>query len=130
MMRAIEARHYINGAYTAGSGATFDLFNPTTEQLVAKVSNASEEDVELAVASAQAALPAWTATSAAVKAGCLNKLAALIRLNFDTLGQLEAQSMGLPVSQYPIYGGVVAGALEHFAGKLSLFFSNRQHTLC
>ncbi|KAL8290152.1 hypothetical protein RQP46_003091 [Phenoliferia psychrophenolica] len=113
---SIEARHFINGEFVASaSGQTFDLFNPATEELLAKVSNGDAKDVDAAVAAAQAAGPAWSATSAGVKSACLNKLAALIRANVDALGKLEAQSMGVPMSQYPLYAAGAAGALEHFA---------------
>ena len=41
----IEARHFINGQYVASaSGATFDLMNPATEELVVKVPSAGQAE--------------------------------------------------------------------------------------
>lgn len=106
-----------SGAYTTSTnGETFDLFNPATEELLVKVSHASQVEVDSAVAAAEIALPAWRKSSSAFKAGCLLRLAGLIRENVKELGELEAQSMGVPVSQYPIYAAAVAAAFEHFAG--------------
>lgn len=75
-------------------------------------------EVDAAVAAAEAALPAWRKSSSAFKAGCLSRLAGLIRANVKELGELEAQSMGVPVSQYPMYAASVAAGFEHFAGMI------------
>lgn len=55
-------RHSINGQLV-GSAETFDVFNPATDEVVAKAPNASRAHVEEAIAAAKAAQPAWAALS-------------------------------------------------------------------
>lgn len=74
--------------------------SPQTHEVVAKVSEASEEDVDCAVAAAKAAQPAWAALTVEARSSCFKKLAALVREHNDELARLEAVSMGKPVSTY------------------------------
>ncbi|KIX02224.1 uncharacterized protein Z518_08163 [Rhinocladiella mackenziei CBS 650.93] len=93
----IEDRLFINGEFVPSkSGKKFDITNPSTEKLAASVYEAGAEDVDLAVKAAQEAFPAWSALSAADRAGYLNKLADAIEKNVDEIGYLEAISMGKP----------------------------------
>lgn len=55
-------RHSINGQLLA-STETFDVFNPATDEVVAKAPNADRAQVEEAIAAAKAAQPAWAALS-------------------------------------------------------------------
>jgi malonate-semialdehyde dehydrogenase (acetylating)/methylmalonate-semialdehyde dehydrogenase len=56
--------HWINGAVTAGaSGRTGAVWNPATGEQQADVDFASVDEVDTAVAAAQAAAPEWRATS-------------------------------------------------------------------
>jgi len=97
----IETRLFINGEFSESSnGKTFDIYNPATLKLVAKVHEASEEDTDRAVAAAKAAFPAWSALSPDARGAYFKKLAALIRENNDELAALEAASMGRPVTTF------------------------------
>jgi malonate-semialdehyde dehydrogenase (acetylating)/methylmalonate-semialdehyde dehydrogenase len=59
-----EIGHFIGGKQVAGtSGRTGDVFNPNTGEVQAKVALASKAEVEAAIANAQAAFPAWSATN-------------------------------------------------------------------
>ena len=52
--------HFIDGkAAAGGSGRSGDVFNPNTGEVQAKVAFASKAEVERAIASAEAAQPAW-----------------------------------------------------------------------
>ncbi|MEX0625984.1 MAG: CoA-acylating methylmalonate-semialdehyde dehydrogenase [Chloroflexota bacterium] len=56
--------HWINGARVAGSsGRSGPVYNPATGELAREVDFASVEEVDAAVAAANAAFPAWRATS-------------------------------------------------------------------
>ena len=55
--------HYINGRIAAGNSNRFqDVFNPATGAVSGRVALASTAEVNAAVASAQAAFPAWADT--------------------------------------------------------------------
>ncbi len=58
--------HWINGAEYKGSGSRFgEVYDPALGTQAAEVSFAEQKDIEVAVASAQAAFPAWKDTSLA-----------------------------------------------------------------
>ncbi|HRM75257.1 MAG TPA: aldehyde dehydrogenase family protein, partial [Paracoccus sp. (in: a-proteobacteria)] len=54
--------HFIGGAFTS-AGALFDVMNPATGQVVARVSQGGQADVDAAVRAARAAQPKWAALS-------------------------------------------------------------------
>src|SRR3954471_23579653 len=54
--------HYIGGAWTE-PGKLFDVINPATSKVIARVTDGSPEEVDAAVSAAQAALPAWRSLS-------------------------------------------------------------------
>lgn len=64
------------------------------------MSEATREDVDVAVASAKAAFPAWAALSPSQRGVYLARLADLIVESKAELAKLEAESMGRPVSTY------------------------------
>lgn len=111
----IETRLFINGKFKeASDGKTFDIYNPATTKLVAKVHEASEDDTNAAVAAAKAAFPSWSNLPVEKRSACLKKLASLIRENNAELAALEAASMGKPVGTY-FDGMAGAGRWDYFA---------------
>ncbi|BFZ59531.1 hypothetical protein YB2330_000542 [Saitoella coloradoensis] len=117
--KRIETRLYINGEFRdAVSGKTFTLLNPATDESVAQVAEADEEDVNAAVDAAEAAFPAWRDMDGHGRAACLRKLAALIRENADAFAYLEAVSMGRPVYNYANDCEIAAASIEYMAGAI------------
>ena len=93
----IEDRLYINGEFVPSkSGKKFDVFNPATEKLTASVFEAGPEDVDLAVAAAKAAFPAWSELGATERAGYLERLGAKMDEYMAELSYLDCVSMGKP----------------------------------
>ncbi|PKS12576.1 hypothetical protein jhhlp_000784 [Lomentospora prolificans] len=114
-MTQFQPRMLIGGQLVGASdGATFPLYNPATREKVADVPEATEDDVNTAVAAAKAAFPEWSALDPAQRGAYLKKLAVLIRQNNEQLALLEASSMGRPVSEY-IDGFAAAGHYDHYA---------------
>ncbi|KAK4869193.1 hypothetical protein LT330_006193 [Penicillium expansum] len=100
-IKQIETRLFINGKFVESSdNRTFDLTSPTTNTKFATVYEASEDDTNAAVAAAKAAFPAWSALSPSQRGAYFKKLASLILESHEELAQLEAMSMGRPVSGY------------------------------
>src|SRR5207253_3146267 len=54
--------HYIGGEWTEPANL-FDVINPATNVVLARVSNGTSEEVDAAVKAARAALPAWKGLS-------------------------------------------------------------------
>src|SRR5215472_16337637 len=90
---------FINGAERpARSGATIDVRNPATGQIIGQVAAAGQDDVADAVAAAAAAAEGWAATSQSKRAGYLSELARAITDHADELATMETADMGKPIS--------------------------------
>jgi len=89
MTQAAQTRrilHFIQGqARDGGSGRYSDVFDPATGQVQACVALASKADVEAAVASAQAAFPAWAATTPLNRARVLFKYKSLLEAHAEEI---------------------------------------------
>ncbi|KAF5008140.1 hypothetical protein FDECE_5576 [Fusarium decemcellulare] len=105
----------IDGKLVGASDAgTFPLYNPATGAQIADVPEATEQDVNTAVAAAQRAFPAWSAMDPAKRGACLKKLGALIRESRHELALGEAKSMGRPLAEF-FEGFAAASTYEHYA---------------
>ncbi len=90
---------FINGAERPSrSGATIDVRNPATGQVIGHVAAAGQDDVADAVAAAAAAAAGWAATSQSKRAGYLLDLARAIADHADELAVMETSDMGKPIS--------------------------------
>lgn len=86
---------FINGQYVASKTTKFtDAFNPSTGEIIAKVPCCTTTEVELAIASAKAAYPAWSSTPAIKRVQVLYKLRDLINEHMDELTELVARENG------------------------------------
>ena len=95
--KKIEDRLYINGEFVPSiSGKRFDVVNPATEKHAASVYEAGAEDVDVAVAAAKAAFPAWSELDASARGQWMTKLADKIEENMAEISYLDAISMGKP----------------------------------
>lgn len=92
-------KNWINGQATdAVSGETIDKIDPRTGSKAGTIPRSSNEDVDLAVAAAKAAFPAWAATPAAERTQLLLQLAAVMQANVKLLAEAESADTGKPLS--------------------------------
>ena len=111
----IERRHYINGAFSESSDkGTFKSLSPYSHEKIVDMCEATVEDTNRAVAAAKAAFPAWSTLDPMTRGGYMKKLAEIIKQSSTELAQLDAMSMGRPVSSYFDAFGC-AGYFEHYA---------------
>lgn len=106
---------YINGEYVASeSDKTFDVKNPATEEVIAKVSEATEKDVDKAVRAAKEAFDngEWTKMDAAERSHLMYKFADLLEEHREELAQLEALDNGKKYQQ--ALEDDVDGTVQHF----------------
>ncbi len=88
---------FIGGAFAATADAeTFEVMEPATGRPIARVVAGGAELVDLAVADARLAFPAWRDTSPRERARLLRLVAAKIREHVDELAELEAREVGKP----------------------------------
>ncbi len=87
--------HYVNGRVVAGaSSRSQEVFNPATGAVTAHVALANSADVDAAVASAQAAFPAWSDMPPIRRARVMFKFLELLNLNKDKLAHMITAEHG------------------------------------
>jgi malonate-semialdehyde dehydrogenase (acetylating)/methylmalonate-semialdehyde dehydrogenase len=104
-----ELTHFIGGSHVHGtSGAFGDVFDPNTGEVQARVPLASKSEVEAAIASAEAAQPAWAATNPQRRARVLMKFLELIQKDMNSLARLLSSEHGktLPDARGDIQRGI------------------------
>jgi malonate-semialdehyde dehydrogenase (acetylating)/methylmalonate-semialdehyde dehydrogenase len=77
--------HLIDGKRVAGGSRSQDVFNPATGKAESRVLLADKATVELAIASAQAAFPAWRNTPPLKRARVMSNLKVLLEQHADEL---------------------------------------------
>jgi malonate-semialdehyde dehydrogenase (acetylating)/methylmalonate-semialdehyde dehydrogenase len=94
-MSVTSIAHYISGQKTAGTSTRAqDVFNPATGAVTGRVSLANVKDVDQAVASAQAAFPAWADTPPLRRARVMFKFLELLNQHRDTLAHMITAEHG------------------------------------
>ncbi|WP_440708903.1 aldehyde dehydrogenase family protein [Herbiconiux sp. YIM B11900] len=105
---------YIDGSWQDATGGSFETIDPATANAIEEVGNASEADVDAAVAAARAALSKqeWAGLLPVQRAHLLFKLADAIEAHAEELARLETLDQGQPLGVSRSVS--VAGAAEHF----------------
>jgi betaine-aldehyde dehydrogenase len=114
--------HYdllIDGKFVpAVSGETFDVLNPATNEVIARVAKGGPADVDAAVAAARRAFEGgpWPKMTGLDRQRLMMKLAQLLRDHLDELAVMETSACGKPIAESR--GDVANGALtlEYYAG--------------
>lgn len=106
---------YINGSYVPSqSGQTFETLNPATEEVLATVSEAKEEDIDRAVDAARKAFDdgPWSQLTTAERSHLIYKFANLVEEHREELAQLETLDNGKPYKQ--ALEDDIDGTVDHF----------------
>ncbi|NHA68110.1 gamma-aminobutyraldehyde dehydrogenase [Phycicoccus flavus] len=89
---------YIGGERRPTStGETFEVLDPSTDEVYETVTLASAEDVDAAVAAARAAFPSWAGATPAERAAVLTRAAALLEEQAEDLARVESRQAGKPI---------------------------------
>src|SRR6266436_3246553 len=118
-------KNFVGGEWVgAASGETMDVINPATGETIAEVPRSNAEDVDRAVAAADAALPAWLDATPKERSELLHKLADVLEANAEELAQLESLNVGKPLmasrDEMPFSADILrffAGAARNLEGK-------------
>ncbi len=97
--QAVERKKmFVGGKWLEGTGKTFEVFNPATEEVIAEVPDATEIEVGAAATAAQAALEEgpWGKMSARERGRLIYKLAQRISEKSEELARLESLNNGKP----------------------------------
>ncbi|KAI1167236.1 aldehyde dehydrogenase [Nemania serpens] len=130
MSLSVQLKTPITGTYTQPTGLfinnewvegvdkkTFEVVNPTTEEVICSVSEATEKDVDIAVAAARKAFETtWYTTTPQQRGIYLTRLADLIEKNMDLLAAVESLDNGKSINMARGDVGSVAGCIRYYGG--------------
>ena len=95
---SVRERLYVNGEWIEPAGkGMLDVINSTTEEVMGRVPEGTPEDINRAVAAARAAFESWSATSAADRAGFLQKISAGLLARQGEIAEIIASEVGMPL---------------------------------
>jgi betaine-aldehyde dehydrogenase len=101
----------------AASGKTFDVFDPATDQVIAKVPEAGAADVDRAVQAARRAFESsWRDVTAQERGRILLRLAERMRKELPRLAELETRNSGKPIVESEFDLNDVATCFEYYGG--------------
>jgi acyl-CoA reductase-like NAD-dependent aldehyde dehydrogenase len=102
---------WINGQWLeAESKETFEVVNPATEEIIAKVASGSIAEVDKAVAAARLAFPEWSSKTQAERCKVVNRIATALFEHIDELADLDTLDHGTPKSRSR---SSILGAIEN-----------------
>ncbi|MBB5467579.1 succinate-semialdehyde dehydrogenase/glutarate-semialdehyde dehydrogenase [Paraburkholderia sp. CI2] len=111
----LRERAYIDGQWRhADDGATLDVYNPSTGELIANVPNMGAAEARAAIAAAHRAFPAWRATTAKERARLLRNWFELIMANQQALAEIMTREQGKPLGEARGEIGYAASFIEWF----------------
>ncbi len=94
-----KIQNFIDGQFVAPIGGKYlDNIEPATGKPYSQVPDSDSRDVELAVAAAEKAFPAWSRTPAAERSRILLRIADLIDRDLEKFARAESIDTGKPLS--------------------------------
>jgi len=105
-MKYAEVRNYVGGRFVAGDHRFQDVYNPGDGSVISRVPLSSREDLDAAVAAAQAAFPAWSATPIKERVQIFYRYRSLLERDIDELTALITEENG------KVYGEARAEVLK------------------
>lgn len=89
---------FIGGEWVEPQGSgTFDVVNPTTEEVIAATPACSPADVDRAARAAREAFDSWSETPRSERARCLEAITAGLEERSDEIAATIAQELGMPL---------------------------------
>ena len=98
--------------------ASREVVDPATGDVIARVPDATDGDVDKAVSAARRAFDDgdWRRTTAQERGQVLFKLAAIVRARSSELAKLETRNSGKPITEAELDIADVAGCFEYYGG--------------
>ncbi|KAK6955188.1 Aldehyde dehydrogenase [Daldinia eschscholtzii] len=130
MPLSVQLKTPITGEYTQPTGLfinnewvegvdkkTFEVINPSTEEVICSVHEATEKDVDIAVAAARKAFNgSWRKTTPQQRSIYLIKLAEILEKNAELLAAVESLDNGKSISMARGDVNAVIGCIRYYGG--------------
>ena len=123
---------FINGKFVkSNSRKYFNSVNPATDEIIAKISEANKEDIDLAVKAANSAFKSWSKLKAKERAKYIFRIARMIQERAKEFAVIESMDGGKPIRESrDIDIPLAANHFFYYAGwadKLEYAFPNTSH---
>ncbi|MFN7946965.1 MAG: aldehyde dehydrogenase family protein [Blastocatellia bacterium] len=93
----IQDKLYINGQWVASTGTgMIDVINSTTEEVMGRIPEGTADDINAAVAAANAAFESWSVTPVAERARFLQAIADKLAVRRDEIAEIIISEVGMP----------------------------------
>jgi succinate-semialdehyde dehydrogenase/glutarate-semialdehyde dehydrogenase len=114
--RFLREANLIGGAWVgADSGATIDVSDPATGEVIGSVPNCGAAETDRAIVAADRAFASWSSTTANARAILLRRLHDAIMDNQDTLAELLTLEQGKPLTEARAEVAISAAYILWFA---------------
>lgn len=109
---------FINNEFVEGADKKkFEVINPSTEEVICSVCEATEKDVDTAVSAARKAFQGtWRTTAPGERGRLLLKLADLVEANSEKLAAVESLDNGKAINMARGDVGAVVGCIRYYGG--------------
>mmetsp|Transcript_20274 Transcript_20274/g.33936 ORF Transcript_20274/g.33936 Transcript_20274/m.33936 type:complete len:493 (+) Transcript_20274:57-1535(+) len=127
-MSVDRVHQYIAGKRYEGTGRDyFTTLNPATNEPLAEIQQATEDDVGKAVEAAEKGFQLWSGMSAKERSVILFKAAAILRERNEELAMLEVKDSGKPICE-AVAVDILSGAdvIEYYAGLVVAMHGEHQ----
>lgn len=117
----IQTQLYIDGQWQAPfDNGTRAILSPADESVIAQAADGTRADARLAIAAARRAFDGpWRQTTIRDRARLLNRIAALIDRDAETLARLESLNTGKTLTESRTDMGDIAATFRYFAGLVA-----------
>ena len=110
---------FINGDWTEGSSSNrIPVYDPSTEEVIAEIPDASAADVDSAVSAARHAFDegGWPQTTAQERGRILFRIAEKLRAEAPLLAEIESRNTGKPIVEAEFDIADAATCFEYYGG--------------
>jgi aminomuconate-semialdehyde/2-hydroxymuconate-6-semialdehyde dehydrogenase len=122
--------NFIGGNFIGPLSAEFiDNINPATGVVTGQIPNSNKKDIDVAVAAAKKAFPAWSTTATEKRFIILNKIAELIDENLEVLALAETNDNGKPFWLSKLMDIPRASSNFRFFATGMMHFAAESHTM-
>ena len=111
----LKDRCFIDGEWIGADGATIDVTNPATDDLIAKIPSLGVDYARRAIDAAERAQKDWAARPAKERAAILRKWFDLIMANQDDLGAIMTAEQGKPLTEAKGEVAYAASFIEYYS---------------
>jgi len=114
----VLGKMFIDGDWLeAADGARTDVVNPATEEACGSIAQATEADIDTALASASRGLATWRRTDAWTRSAALRRVAELLREWTPGAAELMTTEQGKPLAEAVAEWGATADQFDWYADE-------------